>query len=54
MRLSSFVRLASGLLLLCAVSSFSGCEKTDVAPRKGCTKPSTTTSTDTTATGGAS
>lgn len=55
MRFSSLIRLTSGVLLLCAMSSFSGCEKEGVSPtsRKDC-KPKTTTSSDTTATGGAS
>ena len=52
MRLPSIFRLASGVLLLCAMSSFSGCEKDNVGPRGGnCTKKPTTvttTPTDTT------
>ncbi len=52
MRLSSILRLASAGLLLCSMSSFSGCEKDNVGPRGGsCTKKPTavtTTPTDTT------
>ena len=56
MRLSSILRLASAGLLLCSMSSFSGCEKDNVRPNGGnCTKhttPTTTTPTDTTKTNG--
>ena len=49
MRITSLLRLTCALLLLGAMSSFSGCEKTNVGPRS-CTKPATTTATTTTGT----
>jgi len=61
MRLTNFLRLASAAALLCSMSSFSGCEKDNVAPSGGCqskktttTMPTTTTTTGTTKPGGAS
>lgn len=53
MRISSILRLASATVLLCSMSSFSGCEKENVRPKGGsCTKkPTTTSTTDTTRTG---
>ena len=55
MRISSIIRLASVSLLLCSMSSFSGCEKDNVGPKggKNCTKPSKTTASDSTKTTGA-
>lgn len=55
MRFSSIIRLASAGLLLCSMSSFSGCEKDNVGPKGGkdCSKPSTTTTADSTKTTGA-
>ena len=48
MRLSSILRLASAGLLLCSMSSFSGCEKDNVGPRGGnCNKKAPTTTTTT-------
>ena len=49
MRISSILRLASGALLLCSMSSF-GCEKEHVGPRGGCQKKTTTTTTTPTTT----
>ena len=46
MRVTSILRFASAAALLCSMSSFSGCEKTNVGPRS-CTKPATTTTTGT-------
>ena len=61
MRLTNFLRFASAAALLCSMSSFSGCEKDNVAPNGGCqskktttTMPTTTTTTGTTKPGGAS
>lgn len=52
MRLSSTLRLASAVVLLGSMSSFSGCEKDNVGPRGGnCTKKPTTTTTTPTTTG---
>ena len=49
MRLSSILRIASAVVLLCSMSSFSGCEKDNVGPRGGnCTKKPTTTTPTTT------
>lgn len=48
MRTSSILRLASAALLLCSMSSFSGCEKENVGPKGGCQKKTTTTTTTTT------
>lgn len=59
MRISSILRLASGVLLLGSMSSF-GCEKENAGPRGGCQKKTTTTvaptttTTTTTTPGGAS
>ncbi|UOQ99023.1 hypothetical protein MUN81_05905 [Hymenobacter sp. 5317J-9] len=55
MRLSTTLRLLSAAALLCSMSSFSGCEKECVRPAGGkdCKKPSTTTTADSTKTGGA-
>ena len=50
MRISSILRLASGALLLCSMSSFSGCEKENVGPHGGCQKKTTTTTTTATPT----
>ena len=53
MRTSSILRATCGLLLLCLISSFSGCDKLgDAKPRtaKSC-KKTTTTASDTTSTG---
>jgi hypothetical protein len=60
MTLSSFLRLSSCALLLCSMSSFSGCDKENVSPRSGkdchptTTTPADTTTTTGTTTGGAS
>ena len=45
MRFSVILRFASAVVLLGAMSSFSGCEKTCVRPNPGknCQKPGTTT-----------
>ncbi|WP_167855161.1 hypothetical protein [Hymenobacter wooponensis] len=54
MRTSSILRTVCGLVLFCAISSFSGCDKTtDARPTAGksCKKPTTTS--DTTRTTGA-
>ncbi|WP_157780996.1 hypothetical protein [Hymenobacter sedentarius] len=53
MRISSILRLASGAVLLCSMSSFSGCDKENVGPtsRKDFKQPTTTTPTTTTTTG---
>lgn len=48
MRISSILRLASGALLLCSMSSFSGCEKENVGPHGGCQKKTTTAPAPTT------
>ncbi len=45
MRFSNFLRFASAAALLCSMSSFSGCEKENVAPNGGCHKKTTTTTT---------
>ncbi|WP_210520156.1 hypothetical protein [Hymenobacter terricola] len=50
MRFSSILRLASAGLLLCSMSSFSGCQKDNVSPNS-CAKKTTTTTTPTTPTG---
>ena len=51
MRLTNFLRFASAAVLLCSMSSFSGCEKDCPSPSSkakcGTTTPTTTT-TDTT------
>lgn len=46
MRFSVILRFASAVVLLGAMSSFSGCEKTSVRPTPGknCQKPGTTAS----------
>jgi len=51
MRISPILRLACGFLLLCSISSFSGCEKDNVGPKGGCKKTTTTPPTDTSGTG---
>ena len=51
MSTSSLLRTACGLLLLSAISSFSGCDKLgDPQPRAGKCDKTTTTPTDTTST----
>ena len=50
MRLTSILRFASAVALLCSMSSFSGCEKDNVSPNGGCTKKTTTTATTPTTT----
>ncbi|MBO2010046.1 hypothetical protein [Hymenobacter negativus] len=50
MRLTNFLRLTSAAALLCSMSSFSGCEKDNVAPNGGCQKKTTTTTPTTTTT----
>ena len=41
MRITSLLRLTCALLLLGAMSSFSGCAKENVGPNGGCTKKTT-------------
>ncbi|GAB3577402.1 hypothetical protein [Hymenobacter daeguensis] len=50
MRLTNFLRFASAAALLCSMSSFSGCEKDNVAPNGGCQSKKTNTTTTTTTT----
>ena len=52
MRFTSILRLASAALLLCSMSSFAGCEKTDVGPRSGKNCHKTIPPADSTKTGG--
>lgn len=66
MSATALLRTACGFLLLCLVSSFSGCDKEDTEPRGSkchkptttssdkCHKPTTTTPSDSPNTGGAS
>lgn len=50
MHTSSILRLASAAVLLCSMSSFSGCQKENVGPRGGCQKKTAPTTTTTTTT----